>query len=134
MSLDFLNNFKNKRTNHSLISFFDNSHEQRLIGIGFNSKLQGNNLSFDFFSIVCLWSKYAVWIVHVVKLKELLNKHNEFFPVLFLMKGLAFYIFPMERGSLFYNQCTFFSEPGSSTTLKTLDLICARILDRHPLA
>lgn len=39
----------------------------------------------------------------------------------------------MER-SIFNNNDTFLSVPGSSTTLNTLDRICARILERHPFA
>lgn len=50
------------------------------------------------------------------------------------MQGLAFHVFPVEWGSLNMITYTFLSVPGSSTTLNTLDLICARMLERQPLA
>lgn len=131
-------NLNDANANHivhiSLVGFLDHAHEQGLAGVGVDPQLQSQHLSLHFLPAVRLRSEHAVRVVHVIELEKLLHQQEQLLPVLLVEEGLALDVFPMEGRSLNEMGGTFLSESGSSTTLKTLERIWARMLERQPLA
>ena len=114
----------------------NHGQKQRFLGVRFvNTQFQSQSLPLDLITHISLRCKYTVSVVHVVELEVLLDQRDQFLPIFSLEKFLAFDILPMKWWNLNIKQnCTFFSVLGSSTILKTLDLIWARMFDNCPFA